>query len=156
MQKILAYFSFLYLKHQCHPLSDIFIWFHDDSKYKTEVSTSTSLKFGRIRPLCVAWPPFQKELNRLLNTAVLLLGIEPFPIATSHHTIFLQMNDPHHLANHMPASPDRFSGYPLSLLTIYFDGGANRDVMERNDNEMVWFFRKIISCLICNFLAWLV
>ena len=62
-------------------------------------------QWGRICSLCVAWTLFHKDLNNLLNIAVLLLGIEPLPVVTLHHTIFLHLNDPHHLANQMPDFP---------------------------------------------------
>ena len=112
------------MKHQCHPLSGIFLRKYDNSKYKTEVFTSASQKCGFIFPLCVMWPPFQKYIDNLVNPYVFLLGLKPFPIATFHHKIFLQMNDPRHLENHMPALPDDFSGLPLTLLTNYLGVGG--------------------------------
>ena len=57
--------------------------------------------------------PFHKDLDNLLNTDVFLFGIKPFPIATSHNRVFLQLDYPQHLTNHMPASPDGFLGFPF-------------------------------------------
>ena len=112
------------MKHQCHPLSAIFLCCHDGSKYKTEIFTSALQKFGCILPLCVTWPPFHKDFDNLLDPAVFLLSIKPSPIVTSHETTFIQLNDLHYLVNHMPASPNGFSYFPLASLTIYFEGGC--------------------------------
>ena len=72
---------------------------------------SASQKCGRIRPLCVALPPFHKELENLLNPSDFLLVLKPFPIATLDHTIFIQLNYSHHPMNHMPAFlPQMVSG----------------------------------------------
>ena len=60
-------------------------------------------------------PQFQKEINTHLNPAVALISIEPFPIVTSHHTILFQLNDPHHLTNHIPDSLDGFSYFTIGL-----------------------------------------
>ena len=96
-------------------------------------------------------PPFQKDIDNLINSYVLILGIEPFPIATLRHTIFLQMNNTHHISDHILSSPDGFSVLLLALITMYFEGGgAKRDFMERDENEMVWVFSQVVSCLICR------
>ena len=109
----LDYFICLDIKHQCHPLSDILIRRHDVSKYKTEIFTKRISKMWTDPSTVCRVTPFQKELVKILNPDVFLLDIKPFPVATLHDTIVLQMNNPHHLANHMPALTDGFSGIPF-------------------------------------------
>ena len=75
-----------------------------------------------------------------MNPYVLLLGLKPLTILTLNQTIFIQLNDPHHLANYILASPDGFSDFPLASITRYFEGGAKRDVMGRNENKMECIF----------------
>ena len=75
-----------------------------------------------------------------MHPSIFLIGIEPFPIETSHNAIFLQLNDTYHIANYMPAWLGGFLDSPLASLTRYFEGGgANKDMMGRNENEIVFF-----------------
>ena len=71
--------SFLEMKRQYHFLYDIFLWRHDDSKYKTEVFASALQKCGCVCSLSVAWPPFKKSLTTSWIQMSSYLVLNPSP-----------------------------------------------------------------------------
>ena len=77
-------------------------------------------------PTVCSVTPFHKEIENLLNPNVCLLVIEPLLIENFHHTRFLQLNYPHHIANHVPALTKEFSDFSLASLTSYFEGGRDK------------------------------
>ena len=85
---------------------------------------------------CVSRDPLSQRAQMIPD--VFILGIEPFSITTARPTIFIHLNYPHHIMNHIPTLTNRFSHSPLASLTSSFEGGAKRDVMGRNTNGMVW------------------